>query len=117
MSIIPGKNRSCVGKWLKLTNNRPRGPEILLAIIETARKQGTGDPVPYITAALAKEFPPPADPRTFSREKWVFAAKAATNTKDWPVDWGPRPGEAGCLMPEDLITPELKRAVSVRRVA
>lgn len=115
-AILQPREFGCVTGWLQRVAGKPNGPETLLGIIETARKQGTLQPVPYITAALNREFPPPPDPKAFDRAKWELVAKAAVNTKAWG-DWGPRPGERGCLMPLDLITPDLIRAVSVRRVA
>lgn len=115
-AILSPKEFGCVTGWLQRVKDRPKGFETLLAIIQTARRQGTGQPVPYITAALAKEFPPPPNPSTFTRERWELAQLAAIKTSQWG-DWGPRPGERGCLMPADLITPELIRATAVRRAA
>lgn len=116
-AILQQREWGCVTGWLQRVNGLPNGPEKLLGIIEAARKAGTPQAVPYITAALNREFPPPPDPKTFDRTKWGHACQAAINTKSWHPAFGPRPGEKGCLVPADLITPDLLRAVSVRRVA
>jgi hypothetical protein len=116
-AIVPQAQWACIGRWLKRVKDRPKGFETLLGIIATARNQGTGDPVPYITAALNREFPPLPDPKTFTRARWELMVRAAMNLKTWETYLGPRPGERGCLVPADLVTPELLRAVSVRRAA
>ena len=116
-AILRPKEFGCVPEWLRRVKDRPKGLETLLGIIETARRQGTGQPVPYIVAALNREFPPPPDPKTFSRERWELMRQAAINTRHWSEDWGPRPGERACLMPADLVSPELLRAVALRRAA
>ena len=117
-AILQPKEFGCIAGWLQRVKDRPKGLETLLAIIATARRQGTGQPVPYITAALAKEFPPPPDPKTINRGRWELLVQAAINLKTWTTaDYGPRPGEPGCLVPQELITPELLGAVSMRRAA
>lgn len=116
-AILQPREYGCVTNWLQRVREKPKGIETLLAIIQTARRQGTGQPVPYITAALAKEFPPPPDPKMIDRERWQLLAQAAINLKTWDADFGPRPGEPGCLVPADLITPQLLTAVANRRAA
>lgn len=116
-AILQPKEHGCVVRWLNQVKGRPNGPETLLSILRSAANAGTPQAVAYVTAAVNKEFPPPPDPREFPRSKWELAVQAVAKTKHWPEDWGPRPGEAGCLMPKDLITPDLVRAVSMRRVA
>lgn len=114
--ILQQREWGCVPKWLDRVNGKPNGPEKLLGIIEAARKAGTPQAVPYITAALNREFPPPPDPKTFDRAMWMRVYQVVLNTKAWCADWGPRPGEKGCLMPQDIDTTDLRRAL-VRRVA
>ena len=116
-AILQPKEFGCVTGWLQRVRDKPKGLETLLGIIEAAHRAGTPQAVPYITAALNKEFPPPADPKTIPRERWELLVLAAMNLKKWEESYGPRPGEKGCLVPDDLQTPELIRAVSVRRVA
>lgn len=116
-AILQPKEHGCVVRWLNQVKGRPNGLETLLSILRSAANAGTPQAVAYVTAAVNKEFPPPPDPREFPRSRWELAAQAVPRTKHWPEEWGPRPGEAGCLMPKDLITPDLVRAVSMRRVA
>lgn len=117
-AILSPKEFGCVTGWLQRVRDKPKGAETLLAIIETARKQGTPQAVAYITGALNRVFPPPPDPKTIPRERWELLVLAAMNPNvNWDSAYGPRPGEPGCLVPPDLITPELVRAVTVRRVA
>lgn len=116
-AILSPKEFGCVPGWLQRVNGKPNGPEKLLGIIEAARKAGTPQAVPYITKALNSEFPPPPDPKDITRERWELLVQAAVNVRNWDSAYGPRPGENGCLVPPDLITPDLVRAVSVRRVA
>lgn len=116
-AILSPKEFGCVPGWLQRVNGKPNGPEKLLGIIEAARKAGTPQAVPYITKALNSEFPPPPDPKDITRERWELLVQAAVNVRNWDSAYGPRPGEKGCLVPPDLITPDLVRAVSVRRVA
>jgi hypothetical protein len=107
---------SIIGKWLKRTIT-PEAKEKLLAMISAARNAGTDDPVGYVTAALNRECPAPADPKSLDLITWQRNAQAALKTKAWSSAWGPAPGLKGCLMPSNLITPELIRALSERRIA
>lgn len=118
-AILSPKEFGCVTGWLQRVRDKPKGAETLLGIIETARKQGTPQAVAYITGALNRVFPPPPDPKTITRERWELLVLAAMNPNVvWDANsYGPRPGEPGCLVPEDLVTPDLVRAVTVRRVA
>lgn len=38
-------------------------------------------------------------------EPWPAVLEAARSTRRWMLSWGPPPGEAGCLVPADLIRP------------
>ena len=107
---------SIIGRWLKRTAS-DEAKEKLLGMIRAAAKAGTGDPVGYVTAALNREFPPPVDPRTFDPATWKRNAQAAVKTKAWSAAWGPKPGAKGCLMPAQLVTAELIKALSERRIA
>ncbi len=57
-------NPSIIGKWLKRVPTT-EGKEKLRAMMRAATAAGTGDPVSYVTAALAKEFPPLPSAKTF----------------------------------------------------
>ena len=123
-AILKPSEHGCVPKWLERVKDRPGGLDGLLAIINSARNTGTALPVPYITAALNRQFPPPPDPRTFTRERWKVVVQAAVNVyratraPAWePHNYGPAPGEPGCLVPPDLVTKDLIRAASMRRAA
>ena len=109
-------NPSIIGKWLKRVPT-PEGKEKLRAMMRAAVEAGTADPVAYVTAALAKEYPPPPDVKTFDAEKWGWIAKASIKTRDWSSAWGPPPGKRGCMMPLHLITTELTAALSARKIA
>jgi DNA-binding MarR family transcriptional regulator len=116
-SIPSRPNPSIIGKWLKRTPSDD-GKEKLLGMIRSARLTGTLDPVAYITASLDREFPRPPDPQSFDRITWQHNARAAIKTRLWAPAWGAAPGQKGCVMPPDLITPELLAALSeARRVA
>ena len=117
LETLPSKpNRSIIGKWLKRTPS-DEGKEKLLALIGGARRAGTADPVGYVTAALNREYPPPADPHGFDMAAWQRNAQAALKTKSWSSAWGPPPGKKGCLMPSELINPQLTQALATRRIA
>ena len=109
-------NSSIIGKWLKRIPT-PEGKKKLRAMMRAAVEAGTADPAAYVTAALAKEFPPPPDVKTFDAAKWGWIVKAAIKTCDWSSAWGPPPGKKGCLMPAHLITTELTAALSARKIA
>ncbi len=109
-------NSSIIGKWLKRAVT-PEAKVKLLAMIAAARNAGTDDPVGYVTAALNRECPAPADPKTLDLTTWQRNVMAALKTKAWSPAWGPAPGLKGCLMPSSLVTPELLRALSERRIA
>ena len=47
LGLSDGKARAQIGRWLKAAK-----PEELLRAIEQAARNGTRDPIPYITAAL-----------------------------------------------------------------
>ena len=55
-------NRSIIGKWLKRASTKKDGKGILLAMIRTAAKAGTLDPVAYIAKAVDNEFGPLPSP-------------------------------------------------------
>lgn len=111
-------NSSIIGKWLKRTITE-EAKHKLLDIIRAAARAGTGDPVGYVTAALSRETPTPLDPSTFDRAAWQRKVQAALKTKAWAPEWGPAPGQRGCKIPDDLISPDLLSAVSnaARRAA
>jgi hypothetical protein len=44
--------------------------------------------------------PAPIDPRAFTDVQW---RKRLTDTAAWMKEWGPKPGEPGCLVPSHLI--------------
>ena len=109
-------NPSIIGKWLKQVPTT-EGKEKLRAAIRAAVLAGTGDPIAYVTAALAKEFPPLPDAKSFDAVKWALIQRAAIKTKDWSASWGPAPGRKGCAMPSFLITAELTNALNTRKIA
>lgn len=110
-------NRSIIGKWLKRTSTKRDGAVKLLAIIRAASKAGTLDPIAYISKALDSEFAPLPQPKKFDAATWQRNVQAAVKTKDWPQAWGPLPGKKGCLVPSELITPELTAALAGWRAA
>lgn len=109
-------NPSIIGKWLKRVPTG-EGKAKLLAMIHAAITAGTGDPIGYVTAALAKEFPPLPDYRMFDAAAWERNQRAAIKTKSWSEAWGPQPRRKGCAMPQHLITTELTAALSARKIA
>ena len=109
-------NLSIIGRWLKRVPT-PEGKAKLRAMMRAAVEAGTGDPVSYVTAALAKEFPPLPSAKTFDVAKWQLIQRAAIKTKDWSEAWGPPPGRKGCAMPQHLVTNELTAALSARKIA
>lgn len=104
-----------IGKWLKRVPTT-EGKAKLFAIIRSGVAAGTADPVAYVTAALAKHYPPLPDARTFDTAKWERIQRAAIKTKDWSAAWGPPPGKRGCLMPQHIATAELIAALATRKI-
>ena len=112
---LPSKpNRSIIGKWLKRVSST-EGKEKLLAMIRTAARAGTAEPIAYVTKALDRDYPPPPDPKGLDAVDWQRNAQAAIKTKLWSEAWGPRPGRPGCLLPPCLID-AVAKALSERRV-
>jgi hypothetical protein len=109
-------NPSIIGKWLKRVPT-PEGKGKLLGMIRAAAGAGTADPVSYVSAALAKDFPPLPEAKTFASDKWAIIHKATIRTRDWSSAWGPPPGKKGCHMPPQFITNELIAALSARKIA
>ena len=105
-------NRSIIGKWLKRASTKKDGKETLLAMIRAAVKAGTLDPVAYIAKAVNDEFGALPQPKQFDAPTWQRNIQAAIKTRDWPQAWGPAPGKKNCLIPAELITPELTTAFS-----
>ena len=111
-ALIPEpKRRSLIGLWIKRAPS-DEGKEKFRAIVRAARKAGTGDPVPYITAAMDREFPPPPDPKKFTLADWVPRIQAAISKKQWSPQFGPRPGKKGCLVPPEMISQLLVSALA-----
>ncbi len=104
-------NPSIIGKWLKQTPGS-EAKEKLLAIIREAVGTGTADPIAYVTQAVNKVFPSPPDPREFTTDIWKRNIQAATSTGAWEAAWGPAPGAHGCLVPVNLVTPNVKVAIA-----
>lgn len=116
-SILKEKEWGCMGDWIKRASS-DQAKEKLLGILRLAKSNGTGDPVAYIRKAVDREFPPLRDPMTFTAKDWERFRQAAIKFGKWDRGrWGPLPGHKGCLMPAELITPELTRALAERRVA
>jgi hypothetical protein len=116
-SFLDKKQLRCMSDWMKRASS-DQAKHKLFAILRSAKRSGTGDPVPYIKVAVDKEFPPLRGPKSFTTQDWERFRQAAIKFGKWDRDrWGPRPGHKGCLMPAELITPELLKALTVRRVA
>jgi len=106
-------NPSVIGKWLqRVTSDADKRK--LLGMIRAAVKAGTGDPISYVSAALAKEFPPLPDAKTFDDAHWAIIQKAVISKRNWSSAWGPAPGKKGCNMPAHLITSQLTAALNGR---
>jgi hypothetical protein len=98
--------RSFFGRLLKLTRlSLPDMDEIVANAIRT----GTRDPKSYLRAAAEAE----AKRRgvggeavgavsAWTAERWGFALEVAAERMAWPVEWGPKPGEPGSLVPDGL---------------
>lgn len=54
--------------------------------------------------SVAAFKPPPRHFDDTTREKWAERMQVYGRSKLWPSNWGPRPGEPGCLCPIDIIT-------------
>lgn len=109
-------NPSIIGKWLKQVPTA-EGKAKLRAAMQAAVESGTADPIGYVTAALAKEFPRLPDYRRFDAAVWERNQRAAIKTQAWSEAWGPPPVRKGCAMPTALITNELIAALSTRKIA
>ena len=109
-------NPSIIGKWLKQVPTA-EGKAKLRTMMRAAILAGTGDPIGYITASLAKEFPPLPDYRTFDADTWARNQRAAIKTNSWSEAWGPPPARKGCAMPTHLIITELIAALGARKIA
>ena len=88
------------------------GKEKFRAIVRAARKAGTGDPVAYVTKALNESCPPAPGPEEFDQHKWTAVASIASRTGAWAKNSGKPPGNKGCLMPPNMITPDLLNALA-----
>jgi hypothetical protein len=53
---------------------------------------GGGEPVPA-----------PIDPRSFRDDQWRRRLQHYADKSEWGENWGPKPGEPGCLVPSHLI--------------
>ena len=116
LSCLSKPNHSIIGKWLKRTPS-DESKEVLLRIIRSAADAGTADPVSYVSKALAEAFPPPPDPKTFTPNDWQRNCRAAIKMGQWSANWGPAPGKPGCLVPVDLVTSRLVKAVQGGRTS
>ena len=56
-------------------------------------------------------MPLPPDPKSFDDPIWQRIVQAAIKCRSWASQWGPPPGKKGCLVPPELITDELVRAL------
>lgn len=54
---------------------------------------------------------PLRDPKTFTRSEWGDRLQMVQDGTRWPAQWGPPPGEPGCLVPLDLL-PEREAVAS-----
>ena len=116
-SFLSQRQLSCMSGWMKRSAG-DAGKQKLLSILRSAKEIGSGDPVAYIEAAVKREFPPVRDPGSYTEGDWQRFSQAAIKLGKWDGDrWGPPPTDKGCLMPPELITPELVRALNERRVA
>ncbi len=103
----PNSYRSMVGRWSKRAD---QDFDRLMAVLEAAKKSGTRDPVPYLSAAIDREFPPaapPPKPSEIGKDRWTAIVEVAMERKRWNTDWGPPPGAKGCQVPHDLLTKPL----------
>ncbi len=105
------KKRSLIGKWLKQAPS-DEGKEKFRAIVAAGRKAGTGDPIPYIEAAMDRAFPPPPDPKKFQAADWEPRVQSAISFGKWSPQWGPAPGKRGCLIPPEMISQQLVSALA-----
>ena len=44
--------------------------------------------------------------------KWTAVRTIAIRTGEWAKEWGKPPGTKACLMPPDMITPDLLNALA-----
>jgi hypothetical protein len=102
--------RRVIGKWLKQATS-DEAKQKLRAILGAARRAGTHDPIAYISKALNEAYPPAPSPEEFDFPKWTAVGVIAIRTGHWAKEWGKPPGKKGCLMPADLITPDLLNAL------
>ena len=109
-------NPSIIGKWLKQVPTS-EGKSDLRAAIQAAVEAGSADPIAYVTAALAKTYPPLPSAKTFDLSKWSNIQRATIKTKAWSEAWGPAPGKKGCMMPSQFITSQLTASLLARRIA
>ncbi len=103
----PNSYRSMVGRWAKRAD---QDFDRLMTVLEAAKKSGTRDPVPYLSAAIDREFPPaapPPKPSEIGKDRWTAIVEVALERKRWNPDWGPPPGAKGCQVPDDLLTRQL----------
>jgi hypothetical protein len=49
------------------------------------------------------ELAPVVDPRTFTNDQWQRRLKPHQDSGAWSENWGPEPGEPGCLVPSHLL--------------
>lgn len=67
----------------------------------TAYQQATAPPPPKTPAATATATAVKLDPTVSWDDRMSFARRL----RKWPAQWGPKPNEPGCLVPETLVLP------------
>jgi hypothetical protein len=114
--VATERARSILGQWCKRANS-PDLKEQLAGAIRHAVEIGTGDPISYVAAAMKDIAPLAPDPQTLTAKEWGVRARVVIERREWPSDFGPRPDSGKCLMPAELISPELIEAIAQRRAA
>jgi hypothetical protein len=71
----------------------------------------------YLKQRRFEGFAQSAAVTTHDATDWSRLCNLAIKTGQWSRKWGPAPGKPGCLVPDDLVTPQLVAAVQGRRAA
>jgi hypothetical protein len=98
-----GGLRSQLGRWLRDTTD---DASIIRSVIEEAITQNVAEPLSWLTKTIpvrAKKQTANLHPVDAEREGWRNKVRAYRDRGIWLLDWGPKPDEASCEAPQDVL--------------
>ena len=95
--VVEGSSgRQMIGKWLKVVP-----PEALLEALLATYKARAADPLTYVQACLRDAPKAVEEPKLTGQ--WGRRVKAWEDKQFWPLMWGPKPSEDGCMCPPEYL--------------